>query len=137
MGIYLDGTPGQASATLTQLVSAQQSISANNSGLTLTFYVEGTQASQQLQQAQPCSQAALLGDAQAQAKQVAAAAGVSAGAVLSIDSVASAALQLLAGSFYSQAAISVASPTPAVWFPTPVYTTPQTTCSLTVQFQLM
>jgi hypothetical protein len=98
--------------------------------------VEGTQASQQLQQAQPCSQAALLGDAQAQAKQVAAAAGVSAGAVLSIDSVASAALQLLGGSFYFQA-ISVASPTSAVSFPTPVYTTPQTTCSLTVQFQLM
>jgi uncharacterized protein YggE len=67
------------SATLTQILSAQQVISGNNSGLTLNFYLQGMQVSQQLQQAQPCSQAALLADAQARAKSVAAAAGVSAG----------------------------------------------------------
>jgi hypothetical protein len=98
------------------------------------------QVSQQLQQSQPCSQAALLSDAQAWAKQVAAAAAVSVGSILSIGSVASTALQLLGGGFYFQQAGSIQSgvefaslQTPAV----PVYTTTQSTCSLTVQFQLM
>ena len=104
------------SATLTQLVSAQQSVSAKNSGLTLTFGVEGLQISPQLEQSQPCSQAALLADAQARAKSVAAAAGVSAGSILSMSeaSFGTAALQVVPG-----------------------FTTPQPTCSLTVQFQLM
>jgi hypothetical protein len=87
------------SSTLSQILSAQQSISGNNSGLTLTFYVEGMQVSQQLQRSQPCSQAALLSDAQSRAKQVAAAAGVSVGSILSVGSVASTALQLPGGSF--------------------------------------
>jgi hypothetical protein len=133
------------SATLTQIRSAQQSISANNPGLTLTFYLEGTRVSPQLQQSQPCSQAALLSDAQSWARQVATAAGVSAGPILSIGSVASAALQLVGGGSYPfQIGINTISgagstwfPTPAVSIPTPVYTAPQTTCSLTVEFQLM
>jgi hypothetical protein len=107
--------------------------------------VESLQVSPQLQQSQPCSQSALLVDAQAQANQVAAAAGVSTGPILSIGSVASAALQLVGGGFYSfQVGIttigstgSASFPTPAVSIPTPVYTAPQTTCSLTVEFQLM
>jgi hypothetical protein len=138
------------SGTLTQLVSAQQALAGNNSGLTLTFFVEGLQVSPQLQQSQPCKQSDLLADAQAQAKQVAAAAGVSAGPILSIGSVGADALQLVGGGFYFQQApilqlgastiggVGLASLlTPAVSFPTPVYTAPQTTCSLTVQFQLM
>jgi uncharacterized protein YggE len=72
------------SATLSQVLSADQMVSGNNSGLTLTFSVQGRQVSQQLQQSQPCSQAALFADAQAQAKQMAAAAGVSAGPILSM-----------------------------------------------------
>jgi len=76
---------GKLSATLSQVLSAEQTISGNNSGLTLTFYVEGMQVSQQLLQSQTCPQAALLLDAQAQAKQVATAAGVSAGAILSMS----------------------------------------------------
>ena len=122
------------SATLTQIISAQQAISANNSGLTLTFYVEGMQISQQLQQSQPCSQAALLADAQTQAKQVSAAAGVSAGAILSMAEGGSGvgALQLVANTFVSA---SIFEPVlGAVAYP---LAAPQPTCSLTVQFQLM
>jgi hypothetical protein len=99
----------QMAAASTQLSAAMQAISAKNSGLSLIFSVAGTQASSQLQQSHLCSQAALLADAQAQAKQVASAAGVSAGPILSMGSVGSAS----------------------------GYTTPQTTCVLTVQFQLM
>jgi uncharacterized protein YggE len=91
------------SSTLSQILSAQQTISGNNSGLTLTFYVEGMQVSQQLQQSQPCSQAALLADAQAQAKQVASAAGVSAGPILSMTEGSGA-----VGSLQSQAIIGLA-----------------------------
>src|SRR6516164_5105924 len=98
------------SATLTQVISAQQTMSANNSGLTLTFYVEGIQVSPQLQQSQPCSQAALLSDAQSWAKQVANAAGVSAGPILSIAT---------PGAVYARSTVF------------------NLTCSLTVQFQLM
>ena len=122
------------SATLTQVISAQQTISANKSGLTLTFYVEGIQVSPQLQQSQPCSQAALLADAQAQAKQVSAAAGVSAGPILSLAegggalgaSLQVASAQLVAGDFFAGV--------PSI---STVLTTPPPTCSLTVQFQLM
>jgi uncharacterized protein YggE len=84
---------------LSQVLSAEQTISGNNSGLTLTFGVEGLQVSQQLQQSQTCSQPALLADAQVQAKQVATAAGVSAGAILSMGEGSSgvAALQVVPG----------------------------------------
>ena len=98
------------SATLTQVISAQQTMSANNSGLALTFFVEGIQVSPQLQQSQPCSQAALLSDAQLWAKQEANAAGVSAGPILSIAT---------PGAVYARSTVF------------------NLTCSLTVQFQLM
>jgi uncharacterized protein YggE len=112
----LTATLAKLSATLTQILSAQQVISGNNSGLTLNFYLQGMQVSPQLQQSQPCPQAALLADAQARAKSVAAAAGVSAGSILSMSeaSFGTVALQVVPG-----------------------FTTPQPTCSLTVQFQLM
>ena len=122
------------SAALTQILSAQQTISDNNSGLTLTFYVQGMQISPQFEQSQPCSEAALLADAQAQAKAVATAAGVSAGAILSMSEGVSgvAALQAaptfaVSGSFISGLASFV---TP------PVLPTLQPTCALTVQFEL-
>jgi uncharacterized protein YggE len=131
-------------ATLTQLVAAQQTISSNNSGLTLTFYVEGLQISQQLQQSQPCSQAGLVADTQAQAKQVAAAAGVSAGAILSMSegSSAGAVLQLvptqaIVGNVITTGAITGVPGYASFISPPPVLPTPQPTCSLTVQFQLM
>jgi len=128
------------SATLTPILSAQQAVSAKNSGLTLTFYVEGTQASPQLQQSQPCSQTALLADAQAQAKLVATAAGVSVGPILSMaegSSVGAAGLPLadfFAGSITGVLANGVAYPS---FITSNVFATPLPTCSLTVQFQLL
>jgi uncharacterized protein YggE len=104
------------SSTITQILSAEQTISAKNSGLSLAFSVEDTQISQELQQSQICPQAALLADAQAQAKQVAAAAGVLAGPILSMAEGSSGVASL-------QAAPGVTSPPPI--------------CPLTVQFQLM
>ena len=98
------------SATLTQVISAQHTISVKNSGVSLSFYVEGLQVSPQLQQSQPCSQAALLADAQARAKQVANAARVSAGPILSIAT---------PGAVYARSTVF------------------NLTCSLTIQIQLM
>jgi hypothetical protein len=119
------------SSILSQVLSAHQTISANNSGLTLTFYVEGMQVSQQLRQSQPCSQASLLVDAQAQAKQVAAVAGVSAGPILSMAEGGGA---VLAQGAPALAAVAIpANLGGAFIFPT-VF---NFTCSLTVQFQLM
>jgi uncharacterized protein YggE len=130
------------SATLTQVISAQQTISANKSGLTLTFYVEGIQVSPQLQQSQPCSQAALLADAQAQAKQVAAAAGVTVGPILNISeggAAIAASLQVVpalrTGDFTS--VVTSGGLGFASFLPTTVYSAPSPICSLTVQFQLM
>ena len=122
------------SATLTQIFSAQQTISGNNSGLTLTFYVEGMQVSQQLQQSQSCSQAALLADAQAQAKAVATAAGVSAGSIVNMAEGSTGAI----GGVYAGAALTFGYVTNSLnSFNSSVFSSPQVTCSLTVQFQLM
>jgi len=110
---------------------------------TLSFYVEGAQISPQLQQSQPCSQAALLADAQAQAKAVAAAAGVTAGAILSMGEGSSAVALQVAPTFISSIAgnFTTGVLTSGVGYAsilgTPVLPTPQPTCSLTVQFQLM
>jgi uncharacterized protein YggE len=125
------------SATLGQLVSAEQTISGNNSGLTLTFYVEGTQISPQLQQSQSCSQAALLADAQAQAKAVAAAAGVSAGSILSMGEGVSPGIALQAVPAFQTGILETSGVGFASFVTPPVLPTPQPTCSLTVQFQLM
>jgi hypothetical protein len=55
------------------------------SGDSITFSPEGTQVSQGLQQSQPCSQTALVGDARAQAQSLAAAAGYTVGPVLAVS----------------------------------------------------
>ena len=130
------------SATLTQVISAQQTMSANNSGLTVTFYVEGVQVSPQLQQSQPCSQAVLLSDAQSWALVVANAAGVSAGPILSMAEGGDAlwaSLQVApafrTGDFTS--AVTSGGLGFASFLPTTVYSAPSPTCSLTVQFQLL
>jgi uncharacterized protein YggE len=127
------------SATLTQILSAQQTISGNNSGLTLTFYVEGLQISPQLQAAQPCSQAALLADAEAEAKQVAARAGVSAGSILSLGEGGSgvAAFELDPTQAMATAGFVTSGLGYASLLTPPVLPAPQPTCTLTVQFQLL
>ena len=71
----------------------EQTIAQNNSGLTLTFTVEGTQASQshKMQQSQPCSNADLIADATAQAQKLAAAAGLTLGPILRLSNAPSSA----------------------------------------------
>jgi uncharacterized protein YggE len=75
------------SATIGSLTKLQQTIAQNNSGLTLTFTVNGTQVSQQLQQSQSCSNADLIADATAQAQKLAAAAGLTLGTILKLSKV--------------------------------------------------
>lgn len=76
----------QLKATVTTLTNLQKTITQNNSGLTLSFQVAGTQVSPQLQQSQTCSMTDLLTDARAQAQKIASAAGVILGDVLAMSS---------------------------------------------------
>jgi hypothetical protein len=72
--------------TVTSLAALGQTISQGNSGLTLSFSVQGTQVSAQLAQSPSCSFSGLFSDAQAQAQNLAASAGASVGPVLALSS---------------------------------------------------
>jgi hypothetical protein len=112
------------SASLTKL---EQTIGQNNSGLALTFSVNGTQVSQQLQTSQTCSNADLIADATAQAQKLASAAGMTLGPILKLSDVPAApsAVSARLGFF-----------TGFVQYIPPPITSP-VTCSLSVQFQLL
>ena len=112
-------------ATVTALTSLQQSITQNNSGLTLSFSVAGTQVSQQLQQMQVCPLSDLLSDAQAQAQKLAHVAGFSVGSVLAMSS---STLDTAVSGNSSVAELGIASPT--------IYSAPPV-CSMTVKFSLI
>jgi hypothetical protein len=75
------------STTIASLIKIEQTIGQNNSGLTLMFTIEGTQASQQVQQLPSCSDAELIADATAQAQKLAAAAGLTLGPILRVSNV--------------------------------------------------
>jgi spore germination protein YaaH len=75
------------SATIGALTKLQQTIAQNNSGLTLTFAINGTQVSQQLQESQSCSNSDLIADATAQGQKLAAAAGLTLGPILRVSNV--------------------------------------------------
>jgi uncharacterized protein YggE len=72
-------------ATMGSITKIEQTIAQNNSGLTLTFYISGTQVSQQLQQAQTCPNSDLISDASAQAQKLASAAGMTLGPILRLS----------------------------------------------------
>jgi Protein of unknown function (DUF541) len=120
-------------ATIGSLTKLQQNIGQNNSGLTLTFYVEGTQVSQeaqQLQQSQPCSNSELIADATAQAQKLAAAAGLTLGPILKLSTVPLAEQSAVP----TEIASFVSGPFAEILF---APAAPQSaTCSLAVQFQL-
>jgi uncharacterized protein YggE len=80
-------------AAVGSITKLQQTIAQSNSGLALTFTVEGTQVSQQLRQAQSCSNSDLIADATAQAQKLAAAAGLSLGPILKFSNAPSPLLQ--------------------------------------------
>ncbi len=121
------------SATIGSLTKLQQTIAQNNSGLTLTFTVEGTQVSQQLQQSQSCSNADLITDATAQAQKLAAAAGLTLGTILRLSNLPAAQTYAVpvnvaqVGSFVSGGFSEFL----LGYVPSPV------TCSLLVKFQLL
>src|SRR5438874_1912535 len=72
--------------TVTTLTNLQQTIAQKNSGLTLSFYLQGSQVSQQLQQSQNCAFTELVADARAQAQKLATAAGLNVGTILAMSS---------------------------------------------------
>jgi len=61
--------------TVAQLTGVQQMITKQNNGLQMSFSVQGTQVSQQLQQSQPCVLSDLLANARTQAQNLASAEG--------------------------------------------------------------
>ena len=73
--------------TVSQLNTLQQSI-AKNGGAMMSFQVQGTQVSPQLQQSQSCSVSDLLTDARAQAQKLADASAMNLGVILAMSSVA-------------------------------------------------
>jgi hypothetical protein len=72
--------------TATALTTVQQNIASKNAGITLSFSVQGTQVSQQLQQSQPCVVSDLIADARSQAQKLVNAAGLTLGQILSLSS---------------------------------------------------
>ncbi len=114
--------------TISSLTKLQQTIAQNNSGLTLTFSINGTQVSAQLKQEQSCSTPDLIADATAQAQKLAAAAGLAVGPILRLSNVPAIQPGVIPADFavLSLGAFSdllLASPPPV-------------TCSLAVEFQL-
>lgn len=73
-------------ATIASLTALQQNIAKANNGLMLSFYIVGTQVSQQLAQSQTCSIPNLITSATTQAQALAASGGVSLGAILAMSS---------------------------------------------------
>ena len=61
--------------TVARLTALQQTLPNQNNGLRMSFGIQGTQVSQQLQQSQPCVLADLLAQAHTQAQNLATAAG--------------------------------------------------------------
>jgi uncharacterized protein YggE len=114
-------------ATIGSIVKLQQTIGQNNSGLTLTFSVNGTEVSPQLQQAQSCSNSDLIADATAQAQKLATAAGLALGPIRSLSNAP------LAQAYAVPSLVVVTSRLGD--FAPGSFSSPLT-CSLTVQFQL-
>ena len=76
-------------ATVAMLTGLQQTVPQKNSSLTLSFSIQGTQVSQQLQQSQPCAISDLLTDARTQAQTLAAAGGRTLSGILALSSATS------------------------------------------------
>ncbi len=120
---------------IASLTNLEQNITQNNSGLTLSFSVTGVQTSAQAQAsqlAQTCTNANLISDATAQAQKLAGAAGMTLGSVLKLSNVA-ASPTVANGVYYAVLSGAVAA---SEYF-VPASASAPSTCSLTVQFQLL
>src|SRR5229473_7001524 len=72
--------------TFASLTTLQQNVVKKNNGLSLTFGIQGSQASGAGQQSQPCSLSDLISDARAKAQKMVDAAGLGLGVVLAMSS---------------------------------------------------
>jgi uncharacterized protein YggE len=109
-------------STVTKLTMLQQSVAKANSGMTLSFSVQGTQVSPQVAQSQTCSLPDLVSDARAQAQKIASAAGMALGAILAMSSLTSSAAPGSISVLVNRYTVSTGSSLPA--------------CMLTVKFAL-
>jgi uncharacterized protein YggE len=130
----LDVPLSNLTATIASLNNLEKTIAQNNSGLILTFTVEGTQvspAAQQQQQSQPCSNAELIADATAQAQKLAAAAGMILGPIMKLSNAPT------AGQIYAVPnSVILTGVLGAFSFVVSAPAPSSATCSLVVQFQL-
>lgn len=107
----------QVKTAIATLTGLEQSVPQANPNLSVSFSIQGTQVSQQLQQSQSCSYADLLASARAQAQILATAGGRTLSGVLAMSSATSAVSGLSASSVN--------------------YALPTQSCSLTVKFALL
>ena len=126
-------------ATVASLTSLQQSISKDNSGLKLSFYVRGSTVSPELQ-SQPCPTNDLIADAQAQAQKMASAAGFTVGPIVSVSKpnfaeIFDPSTAAITGTFsFSGLPPGLISVVPNAWFAAPA---PVSNCTAEVRFTLL
>jgi hypothetical protein len=72
-------------STVATLNGLQLSAAQNNNGLSVSFSVQGTQVSAQVQQAQTCPAAGLIADARTQAQNIASASSMTVGSILAMS----------------------------------------------------
>ncbi len=87
--------------TAAQLTALQQTIAKLNDGFQMSFSVEGTQTSTELQQSQPCVLADLLKNARTQAQNLASAAGFTLDVIQAMSSTVTTSISLQAQSLSS------------------------------------
>jgi hypothetical protein len=127
------------SATISSLMKLQQTIAQNDSGLTLTFAIDGTQVSEQLQQSQLCSDADLITDAIAQAQKLASAAEFTLGPIVRLSTTPADEIYAIPnnfdrlGSFVSSGLLDFGGFSDFLFASAPA----PVTCSLAVKFQLL
>jgi uncharacterized protein YggE len=122
-------------AKITDSLAALQKVQNGVSGMAgvvtaVGFDVQGTQVSSDLAAAQDCTKTALISDAQAYARRVAAAAGVALNGILAISDNGSPAV---AGAFFAASTLGVVR-TGDFSLVNSIVTSPQPGCSVTVQF---
>jgi hypothetical protein len=127
---FMFTTPlAKLSSTMTQLLAAQQSVTKQNSAWSLSFYLQSLGTSQPSKPA--CDEAGLVSDARSQAQTLAAAAGVGVGAILNMSDqpISLPAVAYRSGDFAISATglLGILQATVA----------PSSTCTLSVQFQLL
>jgi uncharacterized protein YggE len=135
----LDVPLSSLSASMGSITNLEQTIAQNNSGLALTFSVNGTQVSQQLQQAQSCPNSDLINDATVQAQSLASAAGLTLGPILKLSSAPASETSVpTAPVRYGNFLDGVLTITFAQVSSAPIAPIASTvTCSLVVKFQLL